>query len=242
MAEGRYYTDGSACRLMRGLGRSESTGDAVNVRPCRSGRTGTGRRRGQRDWRDRAPADQERSAGQGFPRWCCGRRPRSSLLALRKGRALLEDSRQGRGRTVRTRSTWSRNSAVGGGWKGFWAPGAGRPVDGVLQRAGDGPVVLRGHEQHSIRTGNRLLELRRLGRIVVVEVLAVERQVADRDLGELEVLRRQADECPREHAVDRRGGETSDEVADLVHRHLNPFRWAGWWFERNPTQRCGGGR
>src|SRR3712207_8029866 len=33
----------------------------------------------------------------------------------------------------------------------------GGPVDGVLQRAGDGTVVLRGHEEHGVGPGDRLL-------------------------------------------------------------------------------------
>jgi len=35
---------------------------------------------------------------------------------------------------------------------------ATRPVDGVLQAAGDAPVVLGGHEQHRIHCGDRILE------------------------------------------------------------------------------------
>ena len=44
--------------------------------------------------------------------------------------------------------------------------------------------------------GDRLLERRGLGRVVAVVVRAVQRQVPDRDLGELQVVRRASRSAP----------------------------------------------
>jgi len=60
-------------------------------------------------------------------------------------------------------------------------------------------------EQHRVSRGDRLLQRSRLGREVRVVILAVQRQIPDRDLGELEVIGRDADQPLREDAVDRGG-------------------------------------
>src|SRR5688572_26801080 len=73
--------------------------------------------------------------------------------------------------------------------EGVLTPWAGGPVDGVLQGARDGAVVFRGDEQHGVGAVDRCLERVCLGRVVRVVVLAVQRQVPDGYLGELEVLR-----------------------------------------------------
>ena len=114
--------------------------------------------------------------------------------------------------------------------EGVLAPGPRGPVDGVLQRAGDRAVVLRGDEQDGVGPADRVLERGGLGRVVRVVVLAVERQVPDRDLGELEVLGGQVDQDLGEFAVDGGGREASDEVADLVPGHVLPFtEGMRWW-------------
>ena len=107
--------------------------------------------------------------------------------------------------------------------EGVLAPRSRGPVDGVLQRAGDRPVVLGGDEQDGVGPADRILEGGGLGRVVRVVVLAVEGQVPDRDLGELEVLGGEVDQDLGELAVDGGGGEASDEVADLVLGHVLPF-------------------
>src|SRR5690606_35249287 len=93
------------------------------------------------------------------------------------------------------------------------------PVDRVLQRAGDRAVVLRGDEEDAVRRLDRLLEGSALRRVVGVVVPAVQRKVLDRDLGELEVVRRERDERSREGPVDRPGREAADEVADPERGH-----------------------
>jgi hypothetical protein len=72
--------------------------------------------------------------------------------------------------------------------EGVLAPGPGGPVDGVLERARDRAVVLGGDEQDGVGPVDGVLERGGLGRVVRVVVLAVQRQVPDRDPGELEVL------------------------------------------------------
>src|SRR4051794_5369637 len=54
------------------------------------------------------------------------------------------------------------------------------------------------------------------GRVGGVVVRAVQRQVADGDLGELGLPRRQPDQRPGQGPVDRVGGQAPHEVADLV--------------------------
>ena len=56
-------------------------------------------------------------------------------------------------------------------------------------------------------------------RDVGVVIRAVQREILERDLGELEALRCQAEERLGERPVDRVTGEASDEVADPVRRH-----------------------
>ena len=88
----------------------------------------------------------------------------------------------------------------------FSAPGIDRLYSGVTNStASDGrDRPLQGHG---------------LGREVGVVVLAVQRQVPDRDLGELEIGRRHHDQRLREDPVDRGRGQAADEVADLVRGH-----------------------
>jgi hypothetical protein len=59
--------------------------------------------------------------------------------------------------------------------------------------ARDGPVVLRGDEQYGVDPGDRVLQRGGLRWVVRVVVGAVQRQVPDRDLGELQVVGRQQD-------------------------------------------------
>src|SRR4029078_8354264 len=107
--------------------------------------------------------------------------------------------------------------------EGVLAPRSRGPVEGILQRPGNGAVALRGDDQNGVGASAPLLQCPGFGGEVFVVVLAVQGQIPDRDLGELEIVRRQTDQRLREFAVDRCGGEAPDEVADLVRRHRCPF-------------------
>ena len=97
--------------------------------------------------------------------------------------------------------------------------GPAAPVDRILEPARDAAVVFRRHEQERLGLLERLLErLRRRG-IVRVVVVAVERQVPDRDLGEREAARSEAHERLRELAIDGASREAADDVTDFVRGH-----------------------
>jgi hypothetical protein len=68
-------------------------------------------------------------------------------------------------------------------------PGARAPVDGVLQRSGNGPVVLRGHEEDPVGGLDGFLQCPAFGRELGIVVVAVQRQIPDGDLGEFQILR-----------------------------------------------------
>src|SRR5688572_12975115 len=105
------------------------------------------------------------------------------------------------------------------------APGPAAPVDGVLERARDAAIVLGRDEQERLRRLERLLVRLRRRWIVGIVVVAVERQVPDRDLGELEAVGREAHESLRELAVDRASREAADDVTDLVRGHGFSSLW-----------------
>src|SRR5690606_23161733 len=112
------------------------------------------------------------------------------------------------------------------------APGAAGPVDGVLQTAGDRAVVLRGHDQDRVGALDVLLEAAAGLGIVGVVVVAVDRQVVERDLAELELLWRELDQRPGQFPVDRFLRHAADQVTDVVglHRrapHAAPMPAAG---------------
>ena len=80
--------------------------------------------------------------------------------------------------------------------RGFAFPGilairAGRVVDGILQNAGDGPVVFRRDEQQPPRRRDFLLDALDGLSLICVVVLIVQRQVADLELFERNLRRRQ---------------------------------------------------
>src|SRR3546814_9480168 len=66
-----------------------------------------------------------------------------------------------------------------------------------------------------------LLQPRRLRRVVGVEVLVVQRQVVDADVGELEVVRRQLLDRLGQLAVERVLAQAADEYRDLGLGHGN---------------------
>src|ERR1051325_11079032 len=103
--------------------------------------------------------------------------------------------------------------------KGVLAVGATRPVDRVLERSRNRPVVLRRHEQHGANAGDPLLERHTDRRIVLVEVGTVDRELPDRDLLKSEAGRRRLDQRLCELAIDRRAGQAADEVADGERGH-----------------------
>src|SRR5690606_20372780 len=61
-----------------------------------------------------------------------------------------------------------------------------RPVDGVLQAAGNRAGVFRSHEEDGVGGGDGLLECASFGRVIGIVVVAVERQFSDGDLVEFE--------------------------------------------------------
>jgi hypothetical protein len=75
------------------------------------------------------------------------------------------------------------------------------------------------HKEHRIDIRDRLLEGPRHGRVVGVVVRAVERQVANRNLGELHLLRLKLDQRVRELAIDRRLRDAADEVSNFIRGH-----------------------
>ncbi|MCY1540077.1 hypothetical protein D9M68_756910 [compost metagenome] len=105
--------------------------------------------------------------------------------------------------------------------------GAAGPVNGVLQPARDRAVVLRGDEQHRIDIGNRCLEGPGDGGKVGVIVIAIERQIAERNLGHDQFLWCEPHQCQGKFAVDRAGGEAADKISDLVGVHERPPGKAG---------------
>src|SRR5690606_27175260 len=104
------------------------------------------------------------------------------------------------------------------------AIGPAGPVDGVLQSAGDGPVIFRGDEKKRVHCPDGILEGPCHGWEIGIIVVAVERQIGERDLGEGEILRRQPDKGAGQLAVDGLPGKAADQVANLVMRHgRGPF-------------------
>lgn len=103
--------------------------------------------------------------------------------------------------------------------KEFVPQGRLAPVDGVLERPRDGAVVLGGHKENRVDLGDRFLQGAPFGRVVRIEVVAVERQVLDRDFGEGEVGRSEPEQRPGERAVDRFLREAADEIPDLETGH-----------------------
>ena len=74
-------------------------------------------------------------------------------------------------------------------------------------------------EQHGVAVGDRFLERARHRRIVGVVILAVERQVAERDLLHLQLGWCQADERLGQLSIDRSFCKTADKIADVEFRH-----------------------
>ena len=127
-------------------------------------------------------------------------------------------------------------------------PRAGRPVERVLEHAGDRAAVLGGHDDDAVDVLDRLLEVARDLRVVGVVVDRVERQVLDRDLDEGRALGRETLERLREAAVDRGRRDAADDVADGAIGHAEysskkakgPRRGPPWTF--HPRARTWRGR
>src|SRR5690606_33921019 len=93
-------------------------------------------------------------------------------------------------------------------------------------------VVLRGHDQDRVGALDVLLEAAPGLGIVGVVVVAVDRQVVEPDLAELELLRRELDQRPGKFPVDRLLGHAADQITDVVglHRrapHASPMPASG---------------
>src|SRR5690242_2373955 len=88
------------------------------------------------------------------------------------------------------------------------------PIDGVLESTGNGAIVLGRHEEHRVDGGDGLLERAARGWVVLVVVVAVERQIGDGNLAQLEGWWRESGERQSELAIDRSAREATDEVTD----------------------------
>src|SRR5437763_11535201 len=94
------------------------------------------------------------------------------------------------------------------------------PVDRVLQSARDGAVVLRRREEDRVRLAPRLTQpAHRLGRVVAVELLGVERELGEPfpEL-ELDALRRGLGGRPQEARVERALPQAAGNAED-PHRY-----------------------
>ena len=78
--------------------------------------------------------------------------------------------------------------------EGVLPPRSRCPVNRVLQSARDGSVVFGSDEEHCVRAPDGLLQGSCFRRVIVVEVRTVDRQIADRYLGELKIIWRQPDQ------------------------------------------------
>ena len=70
------------------------------------------------------------------------------------------------------------------------------PVDRILEAAGNRPVVFGRDEQHGVDGSNRILEGSRNRWKVCVVVIAVQWEIAERDLSQLQLFRGKAYQRP----------------------------------------------
>ena len=102
-----------------------------------------------------------------------------------------------------------------------------QPVDRVLQHAGNAAVVLRGDDERGVGVGGGLTQRHhRLGHVVVVDVLVVERQLAQpvEQLSGVTPSGAVSDGQLGQLTVDRRGAQASHQHQDLDVRHVTlPF-------------------
>src|SRR5687768_2280967 len=88
-------------------------------------------------------------------------------------------------------------------------------IEGVLEHAGKRAIVFGSHEHHRVDRAKVALESLNLGRLRPIVVLVVQRKVADAQLLEGEVRRREFDQRDREFSIERILPEASDDVTNL---------------------------
>jgi hypothetical protein len=88
-------------------------------------------------------------------------------------------------------------------------------IESVLENARDGTVVFGGHEHHGVDRAQLGLESLHFGRLGLVVILVVERQIADPQFLECEIRWRESDECIGELAIVRILSEASNKVTNL---------------------------
>ena len=101
----------------------------------------------------------------------------------------------------------------------FLPYGPAGPVDRILQPAGNRSVVFGRDEEDGVHSGDGLFEGASRRREVGVGVVAVERKVPERNLGQHEFSRRQAHQGMCKLSIDGGLRKTSDEVTDGVRCH-----------------------
>ncbi|MNT36039.1 hypothetical protein D3C72_1720970 [compost metagenome] len=95
--------------------------------------------------------------------------------------------------------------------EGTVAVGARADVDRILQHAWHGTVVLGGNEQHGVGGAHLVLQARALRRVTGVEVLVIERQVADLHVLEARLVAGQLLQRVRQLAVAGLFAQAADE-------------------------------
>ena len=125
------------------------------------------------------------------------------------------------------------------------AVGPRTDIDRVLEHARDAAVIFGAAEQDSVRFGDLLAEADPLLGRVRVEVLVVERQVADLDHRAVEIVGAQGTDRPRDLAVDAPLAKAADDDRDLV-GHGAPPDWCvpntSWPRKLRRPIRSAGGR
>src|SRR5690606_4137966 len=103
--------------------------------------------------------------------------------------------------------------------------GAARPVDGILEPAGDRSVVFGSDEQDGVGLADGAFEIPgNLWEIIVI-VIAVERQLTEGYLAEIEGIRRELYQGLGELAIDRFAGKAAHQVAHIVAGHSPVLSW-----------------
>ena len=106
---------------------------------------------------------------------------------------------------------------------GVLAIRAGAPVYRVLEQGGNGAVVLGRHEQQPIGCDDLRLEAHDALRQFGLEILVIERQVADRNELELCPVGAEARQRMRELGVDGFAAIAADDDGDLDLCHSKPI-------------------
>jgi hypothetical protein len=120
------------------------------------------------------------------------------------------------------RADFSRRCADDSRWlarEGICSVRSTSPVDGVLQGAGNRPVVLRRDEQNRVDARDSIFESPRHGWIVRIVVVAIERKIRERNLFQLQLFRRETHQGTRKLPIDRLLGKAADKLSNGVRSH-----------------------